>query len=78
MLGLTLLLTLAVDGGAVTPWVGELEPGATYVLTGENDPSRGHELLAETFRPPRLRLPHHHAGRVEWLGETVIPRGDRG
>lgn len=70
-----LLLAVAVDGGTVTPWEGTLASGATYEVTGENDPSRGIDLLAETFRPPRLQLPHHHAGRVEWLGEVALPRG---
>lgn len=70
-----LLLALAVDGGSVTPFEGRLEKGASYELTGENDPERGIDLIAQTFQPPILKLPHHHAGRVEWLGEVALPHG---
>lgn len=56
---------------------GTLEAKATYVLRGEHDPSRGVDLLAE-LRPPKLKLPMHHAARVEWTDEAAIaalPRG---
>jgi hypothetical protein len=66
-----LLLTLTLDAGAAAPWEGHLVAGSTYVVIGENTG----DFLAETFRPPRLRLPHHHAGRVEWLGDVKLPRG---
>ncbi len=65
MLSLALLLSLAVDGGTVTPFEGTLEPGVTYVLTGTVD----------VLRPPTLKLPHHHASRVEWVGDVAIPTG---
>lgn len=55
----------------IVPWAGQLSAGSTYVVVGENSG----DLLAETFRPPRLKLPHHHAARVEWLGDTTVPRG---
>lgn len=75
MTRLLLLLTLAFDGGTVTLWEGTLEPGVTSVLTGTHDPARGVDLLADTFRPPTLKLPNHHAGRIEWVGDVVIPTG---
>ena len=66
MFGLVVLM-LAADGGAMTPYDGHLEAGVTYVVTGED--------LAKEFIPPRLVLPYHHAGRVEWLEPLVLPRG---
>lgn len=51
----------------MTPYDGRLEPGATYVVTSD-------DLLAE-FTPPRLKLPYHHAGRVDWVEPLVLPPG---
>lgn len=68
---LFVLLALTIDAGAAIPWEGQLEAGSTYVVVGE---SSG-DFLAETFRPPRLKLPHRHAGRVEWLGDASVPKG---
>jgi hypothetical protein len=33
--------------------------------------------VLDQLRPPRLKLPHHHAGRVEWLGGApTLPDGE--
>jgi hypothetical protein len=30
------------------------------------------------LRPPSLKLPHHHAGRVEWTDEDTLVRIPKG
>lgn len=76
MLLLTLMLS-AVDGGAVpTLFAGTLEARHRYELRGEHAPARGLDLLASELTPPRLRIPLHHAVRVEWLeSKVLIPAG---
>jgi hypothetical protein len=62
-IGPLLMFAVAVgDAGSSTPraYSGQLESGVLYELT-----CPGTELQAE-LSPPRLRVPMHHAGRVEW------------
>ncbi len=77
MISLVALLLAADGGGVPVDYRGTLEAKATYVLKGEHDPARGLDLLA-ALRPPALKLPMHHAARVEWADPGAIaalPRG---
>lgn len=71
MLTLVAILTLATDGGVVAPipFDGHLEAEKTYELVSDD--------ALTSFRPPSLKLPFHHAGRVEWADDALarVPKG---
>ena len=71
MLTLVALLALATDGGVMAPipFDGHLQREMTYTLDSDD--------VVAAFRPPSLKLPHHHAGRVEWADDALarVPKG---
>lgn len=70
MLTAALLVMLSTDGGAAIPFDGTLVPGQRYELRGPG------ATVLEALRPPRLKVPAHHAARVEWREVPTLPAGE--
>lgn len=55
---------------APTTFTGHLEAEQTYELVTDD--------VLEALRPPSLKLPFHHAGRVEWSDDRVVAQLPKG
>ncbi|MBL8923610.1 MAG: hypothetical protein JNJ54_32445 [Myxococcaceae bacterium] len=63
------MVLLVADGGAPQPFAGGLEEGVVYVIETSRD------ALPSQLAPPALKLPMHHASRVEWEAPLSLPEG---